>query len=109
MADCGRDDDRILRWVLKKEYGIRSPSAEQLRNYAHWQAVSRRDGFDGLEPEGWQEWPWKPIPDGVVPLVITYPAPAPEPVIESDPSERVVPEPEPAPPEPAHGDGGERR
>jgi len=78
-ADRGRDDDRILRWVLKKAYGLRNPSADQLRNYQHWHAVSRRDGFVGLEPPDWRSWPWKPIPAGVTPLVITHPEPAPPP------------------------------
>ena len=37
MADHGRDDD-VLRWVLKKAYGIRNPSPDQLRNYQRWPA-----------------------------------------------------------------------
>jgi hypothetical protein len=64
MADHGRDDDRILRWVLRKAHGLRNPSADQLRNYQHWHAISRRDGFDGLEPDDWRSWPTKPIPPG---------------------------------------------
>jgi hypothetical protein len=40
MADRGRDDD-VLRRVVKKAYGLRNPSADQLWNYQHWHAVSR--------------------------------------------------------------------
>jgi hypothetical protein len=76
MADRGRNDDRILRWVLKTAYGLRNPSADQLRNYQHWHAVSRRDGFAGFEPPDWRDWPWKLIPPGDTPLVITHPEPA---------------------------------
>jgi hypothetical protein len=70
------DADRILRWVFRQAYGLRNPSTDQLRNYQHWHAVSRRDGFDGLEPPDWRDWPWRPVPPGVTPLAITQPEPA---------------------------------
>jgi len=77
MVDNGRDDG--VRWVLKTAYGLRKPTADQIRNYQHWHAVSRRDGFAGFEPPDWRCWPWKAIPDGVTPLVIVRPEPTPPP------------------------------
>jgi hypothetical protein len=73
-ADCDRD--AITRWVLRKAYRLRDPSADQIRNYQYWHFISRRDGFAGFEPDGWREWPWKPIPDGVTLSAIAHPEPA---------------------------------
>jgi hypothetical protein len=63
MAD--RDyDDRILRWVLRKAYGIRKAKPDQIRRYQFWHRLSRTVGLDAAGP--WECWPAKPIPPDAI-------------------------------------------
>jgi hypothetical protein len=41
MADYGLDADSITRWVIRKSYGIRNPSPDQIARYRD----ASRSGF----------------------------------------------------------------
>jgi len=65
MAD--HNPDSITRWAIRRSYGIRNPTPDQVARYRYWHAVSRGPG--GFAESGpWERWLSKPIPpDAVAP------------------------------------------
>jgi hypothetical protein len=65
MADYGLDADEITRWVIRKSYGVRRPSPDQIARYRHWHAISRGPG--GFTESGpWERWLARLIPPDAV-------------------------------------------